>query len=249
MKKLFFLLAVALPCLTFTACGDDDDDLTPANGITSSNQSQSNNQDSDENTSDNSTTKSYNAIDLGLSVKWADMNVGATSPEDYGNYFAWGETELVLKEEYSWETYMWRGVMYLTKYCTGTGYSMSKDNKTVLEPEDDAATVNWGSGWRMPTREEIMELCTKCTSKWTTQNGVYGRMMTGPNGNSIFLPAAGYRRSSNLYNAGTHGYYWSSSLVLNNNNNSSCFDFLPGYIKMDETATRSDGLPVRPVCR
>ena len=152
----------------------------------------------------------YAYVDLGLSVKWATMNVGATSPEDYGDYFAWGETEP--KEEYSWETYKWCDGDFndLTKYCSRSDFGIV-DNKTKLEPEDDAATVNWGDAWRMPTKAEFDELIENCTWTWTTQNGVDGYTVTSnTNGKSIFLPAAGYRYETFSDEVGTFGYYWSS---------------------------------------
>ena len=151
------------------------------------------------------------AIDLGLSVKWASWNVGASKPEEYGDYFAWGETET--KSYYLWSTYKWCNGSYdtLTKYNTDSSYG-TVDNKTVLDPEDDAAHVNWGGSWRMPTDGEWEELKALCTWTWTTQNGVNGRNVTGPNGNSIFLPAAGFRYDSYLYDAGSGGGYLSSSL-------------------------------------
>ena len=151
------------------------------------------------------------AVDLGLSVKWANMNVGAISPEDYGDYFAWGET--APKSNYSWSTYKWcnGSNTTLTKYNTKSSYG-TVDNKTVLDPEEDAAHVNWGGSWRMPTNEEWTELRTECTWTWTSQNGVNGRKVTGPNGNSIFLPATGYWIGFGLADAGSYGDYWSSSL-------------------------------------
>ncbi len=150
-------------------------------------------------------------VDLGLSVKWATCNVGASKPEDYGYYFAWGETKP--KEVYDWSTYKWcnGSENTMTKYCTSSSYG-TVDNKTTLDLSDDAAHVNWGGSWRMPTREEQDELRAKCTWEWTTQNGVNGRKVTGPNGNSIFLPAAGSRYEGSLYDAGSYGIYWSSSL-------------------------------------
>ena len=150
-------------------------------------------------------------IDLGLSVKWATCNVGANNPEEYGDYFAWGEVEP--KMEYNWRTYKWcEGVQNTqTKYCTNSSNG-TVDNKTVLDKEDDAAAVNWGGAWRMPTKEEQDELHQQCTWTWTTQNGVNGYTVTGSNGNSIFIPAAGYRGDSSLSFAGGYGYYWSSSL-------------------------------------
>ena len=158
-------------------------------------------------------------VDLGLpsGTIWATRNVGASVPEDYGDYFAWGET--APKSYYDWGTYKWCNGSYytLTKYCTqsGYGYNGFVDNKTELDPEDDAAYVNWGPSWRMPTAEQQIELYEKCSSVWTTQNGVYGQLVTGPNGNTMFLPAAGDRWHGSL-NAGSGGDYWSRTLVGSN---------------------------------
>ena len=155
-------------------------------------------------------------VDLGLpsGTLWATCNVGANSPEDYGDYFAWGET--APKNYYDWSTYKWCNGSYntQTKYCTNSsyGYNGFVDNKTELDPEDDAAYVNWGPSWRMPTTEQQRELYEKCSSVWTTQNGVNGRLFTGPNGNTLFLPAAGNRWSDYLDYAGSWGFYWSRTL-------------------------------------
>ncbi len=151
-------------------------------------------------------------VDLGLSVKWATCNVGANKPEDYGDYFAWGETQP--KSKYDWSTYKWcKGSKESqTKYCTSSSYG-TVDNKTVLEAADDAARAKWGGSWRMPTKAEQDELREKCTWTWTTQNGVNGYKVTSKsNGKSIFLPAAGCRYVSSLRYAGSSGRYWSSSL-------------------------------------
>ena len=159
---------------------------------------------------------SHDYVNLGLpsGTLWATCNVGATTPEGYGDYFAWGETQT--KDYYDWSTYKWcdGGYDRLTKYCTDShyGYNGFTDNLTVLEPSDDAATANWGSGWHTPTREQWQELSDNTTSTWTTQNGVNGRLFTASNGNSLFLPAAGCRWDSELNGAGGDGYYWSSSL-------------------------------------
>ena len=148
----------------------------------------------------------------GIPVTWHQQY--PDSPEEYGDYFAWGETEP--KGYYAWSTYKWcngsNGSM--TKYCTdgSYGYNGFTDGKTELDPEDDAAYVNWGPQWRMPTDDQLTELRNNCTWTWTTQNGVNGRLVTGPNGNSIFLPAAGYRWYENLRNAGSWGHYWSRTL-------------------------------------
>ena len=145
-------------------------------------------------------------VDLGLSVKWATFNVGARAPEYYGDYFAWGETEP--KEEYSWATYKW---------CDGTKDNVTKYNKTdsltTLEPEDDAAHVHWGNKWRMPTKEELQELIDSCQWERTTVNEVRGNTVTGPNGNSIFIPLAGSYNSfdNQLHSIGTTGWLYSST--------------------------------------
>ena len=156
----------------------------------------------------------YEAVDLGLpsGVKWATCNVGATSPEEYGGYYAWGETEE--KDNYNLLTYKWcKGSSDTqTKYCTNSSYG-TVDNKTTLDPEDDVAHVKWGGSWRMPTKAEQDELRDKCTWTWTTRNGVNGYKVTGPNDNSIFLPAAGCRNGTEAINRGVGGYYWSSSLL------------------------------------
>ena len=154
-----------------------------------------------------------NAVDLGLpsGTLWADRNVGADSPEAYGDYFAWGETEP--KSTYNWSTYKWCNGSYdtQTKYCTNSSYG-TVDGKIVLDLEDDAAYVNMGSEWCMPTPAQQQELLNECTCEWTTQNGVYGQKVTGPNSNSIFLPAAGCCYDSSWWYAGSIGDYWSSSL-------------------------------------
>jgi len=159
----------------------------------------------------------HDFVDLGLpsGTLWATMNVGAEAPEDYGDYFAWGETEE--KDSYDWSTYKWcnGSKNTLTKYCTKSsyGYNGFVDNKTELDPEDDAATANWGSGWRMPSLTQIQELVNNCTNEWTTKNGVNGRLFTSNiNGASLFLPAAGLSFESDIHYTGTYGNYWLRTL-------------------------------------
>ena len=175
------------------------------------------------------TTPEYTigAINLGLSVKWADGNVGANSPEDYGDYFAWGEVEphylpgysqsdspewRAGKQGYIWDTYDWTTDGYnLSKYNTLSEEGVV-DNRTTLELQDDAARRNLGEPWRMPIKEEMEELLENCSWEWTvTENGVRGALVTGPNGNQIFLPASGDRYYSNFFDS-EFGRYWSSSL-------------------------------------
>ena len=143
-------------------------------------------------------------VDLGLSVKWATCNVGASKPEEYGDYFAWGETST--KETYDRDNCPTYGLGYSS--LQSQGYIDSEGNLTA---QYDAARANWGGDWRMPTRAEQEELLNNCTWKWRKQNGVKGYKVTGPNGNSIFLPAAGDRDGSSLYDAGDDGFYWSST--------------------------------------
>ena len=158
-------------------------------------------------------SKGYDYVDLGLPSGrlWAAYNVGATKPEEFGGYYAWGETEE--KSVYNWSTYKHCNGSYstMTKYCIEQKFG-TVDNKTVLDLEDDVAHVKWGGSWRMPTTEEQRELINDCDWEWTSLNGVNGYTVTGPNGNSIFLPAAGYRDNSALYGRGEGGNYWSSSL-------------------------------------
>ena len=193
-------------------------------------------------------TPVYEAIDLGLpsGVKWATCNVGATKPEEYGGYYAWGEIEE--KDDYSWNTYRWCNGTYdsMTKYCTSASNG-TVDNKTVLEPEDDVAHVKWGGSWRMPTKAEQDELRNNCTWTWKTLNGVNGYEVTGPNGNSIFLPAAGYRNGTEVSYRGNYGNYWSGSLY----SNYSSYAYYLGFNDSNYgwySSNRFYGLSVRPVC-
>ena len=175
-------------------------------------------------------------VDLGLSVKWATCNVGATSPEEYGDYYAWGETST--KETYVGDkcpTYGFKSELQ------SQGYIDSEGN---LTSQYDAATANWGGDWRMPTVAELRELHDNCIWTWTTQNGVNGYNVKGPNGNSIFLPAAGYRRGSSLYHAGSFGNFWGSTPDDYNIAYGLYFSSDDRYMSR---SNRSRGLSVRPV--
>lgn len=228
------LLAVLLS-FTFTACSGDDDD--------------------DDGNNDSNTQY---AVDLGLpsGTLWADRNIGADSPEDCGEYFAWGETEP--KSVYDWSTYKWSyGSEHgnITKYCTDCnddydyGYNGFTDGKTTLEPADDAATANWGKKWCMPTYDQLNELNTKCTWTWTTLNRVKGYKVTGPNGSSIFLPAVGFRYDSEFSPVGSYGYCWSSSLDDGYPVDAWCLNFSSGDHYLSYYSERSEGLSVRAVVR
>ena len=155
-------------------------------------------------------------VDLGLSVKWATTNIGASDPEDAGLYFAWGGTES--QTDYSWSSYKYSvngSSSNFSKYVTDNKYGIV-DNKTVLDLSDDAAHMNWGGRWRMPTREELNELKDYCTWTWTNKYGYRGCDVTGANGQSIFLFAGGVRLTiagdTDVSDWNTVGYYWSSSL-------------------------------------
>ena len=193
------------------------------------------------------TINGHEYVDLGLSVKWATCNVGASKPEEYGGYYAWGETEE--KSNYDWSTYKWCNGSYdsLTKYCTDSYYG-TVDNNTTLDPEDDVAHVKWGGTWRMPTLDEQKELLNNCTWKWRTQNGVKGHKVTGPNGNSIFLPAAGYRDGTGLYDSGGYGDYWASSFVGGFSYDAYYF-FISTYQYYWNDSSRYYGRSVRPVSK
>ena len=196
------------------------------------------------------TENGHEWVDLGLSVKWATCNVGATKPEEYGDYYAWGET--TTKSTYNWSTYKWcNGGSYtaLSKYNTKSSYG-TVANRTVLELADDAARANWGGQWRMATDAEWTELRTNCTWTWTDDyngTGVAGRIVTSNiNGNSIFLPAAGSRNDESLGDAGYYGRYWSSSLFTGFPDNAWHVSFSSDYVNRDYFY-RGGGLSVRPV--
>ena len=194
----------------------------------------------------------YGYVDLGLpsGLLWAYANIGANNPEDYGNYYAWGETEY--KETYDWTTYQYcdGSETTLTKYCSDESYGLNgfTDSLTTLESVDDAATVNWGESWRMPTQDEMQELIDNCDTAWTTMNGINGMLFTSrANGNSIFLPAAGERFDSNLGSVGSYGYYWPSSLGTGNPSYASLLLLSSGNCYVFG-GLRRYGMPVRPVC-
>ena len=162
-------------------------------------------------------------VDLGLSVKWATYNVGASQPQEYGDYYAWGET--VTKNHYYWSTYQYNIGEYdeeklssLTKYCpkSSFGYEGYTDTLSVLELSDDIAHIKWGKNWRIPTADEFQELLDNCTWKWTKLNGVKGFKVTskieGHTDKSIFLPATGYKTGVKLFNSCPTVNYWTSSL-------------------------------------
>ena len=197
----------------------------------------------------------FEYVDLGLSVCWATFNVGATKPEEFGDYYAWGETET--KSSYDWSTYKWcnGSLSTFTKYCNISNFGNEgfTDTLKVLTPEDDVAYVKWGGSWRMPTKAEQDELRNNCTWIWTTLNGVNGILATsnktGYTDRSIFLPAAGHRYDTKLSSVGDGGSYWSSSLRTDYPDRACNLNFIPIYESWGTYDTdRSSGYSVRPVC-
>ena len=217
-------------------------------------------------------------VDLGLpsGLLWAECNLGANAPEEYGNYYAWGDT--AMKEVYSWSTYCYCTVndedslQTLTKYNTSSTYG-TPDDLTILQAADDAATANWGDDWRMPTLAEWQELCNNCYIVWTSNYNstnvagfiIYKAKADGDKGQlvysggtpsasysitdtHIFLPAAGYRYGSSLYDGGTSSVYWSSSLDESYSNGGHYFYFSSGSFDPWYGGYRCCGQSVRPVC-
>ena len=209
------------------------------------------------------------AVDLGLEVKWASWNVGASCPEDFGDYYAWGEIEPYYtnaasqsigqsiwregKENgYDWTSYRWCDgtANYMTKYCTNAKYG-DIDKKKGLDLADDVAHAEWGDKWRMPTRNDFNKLKSYCTWTWTKENGVEGFRVTskieGYTDKSIFIPAAGLRGQMYLSFVGNFGYYWTSSLTTTTMSNAYEFYFANGGSPALNNESRCFGRTVRPV--
>lgn len=192
-------------------------------------------------------------VDLGLpsGTLWAICNIGAEHPEDFGNYYAWGET--TPKDTCNWSNYVFTegGSTNLTKYCTEDFYGKT-DGLTTLLPQDDAATANWGVQWRMPTFKEQQELINGCFWSWTDNyagTGVSGRMGTSiSNGQVIFFPAAGYKGAGRFYSVGDFGEYWSSNLDASSSDSALDFSFVSGNINSYGNS-RYNGQTVRAVVR
>ena len=175
------------------------------------------------------TINGHEYVNLGLSVKWATFNVGASSPEDYGDYYAWGET--TTKSSYN------------EGNSSTYGKSMgSIDGDSIY----DVARAKWGGSWRLPTKDEFQELVDRCTWTWTTYEGVNGYKVTGPNGNSIFLPAAGWRDGTSLYGKGSYGDYWSAT-PLEGGTGRACSLYFYEYDRNTYWGYRYLGHSVRPV--
>ncbi|MBR5085050.1 MAG: protein kinase [Prevotella sp.] len=179
-------------------------------------------------------------IDLGLpsGTKWACCNVGANKPEGDGGYYAWGETDEKL--DYSWSTY---------KHCDGSNESCHYLGSSICGTQYDVAHVKWVGSWQMPTEDQFIELKDKCKHEWTTVNGVKGRRFTGPNGRSIFLPAAGCRLGTDLDLHGTYGYYWSGTRGTGGSYYACSLNFVSYDADWSYSGLRYNGRSVRPVSR
>lgn len=181
------------------------------------------------------TPTSGTAIDLGLSVKWAACNVGATAPEEYGGYYAWGELEE--KSDYSESSYLY--------YNSQTGYINIGDN--ISGTKYDVARAKWGGSWRMPTLTEFDELDSKCQWEWVTYKDVNGYKVTGPNGNSIFFPASGFHLGEVVNYRGSSGGCWSGALNTSDSDYAYNLGFYSGYRGASGNYNRYYGRSVRPV--
>ena len=196
-------------------------------------------------TADGSNGHEY--VDLGLSVKWAAMNIGATRVSDHGGYYAWGETGN--KDDYSWSTYK-----HGTSADDLSKYSYT-DHAIALQAADDSAHMNWGGEWRMPTGTEWEELCDRCncTWEWTSVDGTPGYKVTskkaGYTDRSIFLPAAGYYRGCSIEGADSSGYYWSSTRNKPFADRALCLYFIPNFIGIGNNGFRNGGFTIRPVMK
>ena len=234
-RKIFLFLAIVsvMEMITMSGCHKDDYEQNGRKGRTTG------------------SSGGHDWVDLGLpsGTRWATCNVGANSPEDYGDYFAWGET--TLKNNYTWGTYRYCTADYNSEFNFYTNIVLTKynatDGKTILDASDDAATANWGHRWRMPTYDEFNELLTNCITTFTAQNGVNGILFIGPNENSIFFPNAG-GHSGFVPNAdGYSGYYLSSSLASESPNNIWLLYIHSNNFGLTNLATRYNGSSVRPV--
>lgn len=191
-------------------------------------------------------------VDLGLSVKWATCNIGATQPWERGEFFSWGETEN--KRINNWDTYKYsEGAHALTKYCSNPDYAWHGlvDSVSVLDLEDDVAHIKWGGTWRIPTKEQIDELLENCDWTWTTLNEVNGYRVTGKKpgytDRSIFLPVTGEYNDGKVFDYRLHGYYWSRNCGTVTSETAYTLEV---YTKGSsaEIQSRYKSLAVRPVC-
>ena len=218
MKKISFILCLLLVVVSLVACSDNDDDSQGGN----------------------ENVYRPNFVDLGLpsGLLWADCNIGAKSPYEAGNYYAWGETNV--KKDYSLRTYKWWQNDKMTKYT-------SEDGRKILEGDDDAAIKYLGSFCRMPTVKDFKELKKECTWSWVSVNGMGGFIIKGHNGNTIFLIAAGYHYDKELHGCGEYSFYWMSDVSTMDYNMARAFIYGKSFTDIGSMYNRFTGMTIRPV--
>lgn len=228
-----FVFATLLPTLSISLISCEPDDIEENKNTSNITSSLNNSTVTDDKIGDSDDEFPYEtpenipegAVDLGLSVFWAKCNIGATKPEESGDYYAWGE--IAKKKTCNWSTYKWCGGSHvtLTKYCYDIHYG-TIDDKTTLDLDDDVAYQEKGENWRMPTVDEFNELREKCTWEWTQKGNVYGYEVTSRRTkNSIFFPAAGYYYEGGFTHNNSIGDYWSSTLSSDINSEACCLYF------------------------
>ena len=218
------MLLVSVSSIVILSCKEDDDDVDDKES------------DTVESYLECPDSKHPHAIDLGIGVKWACCNVGASAPEQFGSYYAWGETEE--KISYEFDTY---------KYFDSKTEECKDIGSDIAGTSYDVAHVRWGGGWRMPSRDQIRLLVENCSSEWTIISGVNGRVFTGPNGGKIFLPAAGFRWYDDIYTVGSYGNCWSSTQDPDSHFTSYALNFYSGNTTWSVSFSRNCGRSVRPV--
>lgn len=237
MKQKVFIFVVVALCIGFTSCGgDDDEDITPS--VTPDDKTPEN---PEIVLSNSGKVGNHDCVDLGLSVKWATCNIDATAPEDYGSYFAWGE--LSKKDSYTLENY--------SLYQNGSYANYGND---ISETMHDAAYVKWGNKWRMPTYQECKELEEKCSCSWVTFKGIEGCLLTGPNGNKLFIPASGRiggtikgfeKKLVNVW--GSVLWPWGNHYDITQCSSAVAISIAPDRQPSFENLNRYVGCPIRPV--
>ena len=286
MRKYFFMMSLMLGLVVsgmlFVSCGDDEEPTLATEQGDKGGEQGGNGDSNDENggNSGNQTDEDKSGVidgreyvDLGLpsGTLWATMNVGASKPEDYGDYFAWGETVpyggednsnamnyayagTYVKTYYDWSTYKYCKGSYSTliKYCNNSSYGFNgyTDELGELLPEDDAATANWSAAWRIPSNSQFSELLNGnyTMAEFTKLNGVSGCKITSiKNGNSIFLPVTGIVRNANIERQGENGQYWARTYSISKAYRANGLELTPTYHNDDIGISRCSGCSVRPV--
>lgn len=238
MKKFIFLFLLVNYSLLLAAGLQDNKDKARNDSVIQEVEVDGDHETSSRSFGDGPNCPVAHAIDLGLpsGTKWASWNVGASAPWEYGNYYAWGETDP--KDIYNWETYT---------YCNGSFSTCRHIGNEIAGTKYDVAYVKWGGSWRTPSLDQVKELINCCTRMWIQQNGVYGTWVKGPNGATIFFPAAGNCWNGKIIDEGLIGYYWVSSLYPYHECDGYSLNFNSSYWYWTNNY-RSYGFSVRPVC-